>query len=527
MPLIELILGGAIFGCLEISFPSLSVIPALLLSSMPVVIFALSCKVRELNIEGRKRELLLQEQNRFGDARYEELRDSYLERQQMTIALRRRVGQLTALHQLVLILNSTLEREVVLMSALRGMIDNLQYDRVMLSFYDPIRQISHGRRILGVSEEIAGFVHAIELPVTDAESLEGMVLLKGTPVLSSNIRNDWDRLHPMYQRLASMTQSKSFISVPLKVKSRIIGSLTVDRTGDDCLTSDDLDLMVTVASQIAIALDNADAYSKIEELNIGLEAKVHDRTLALEKLNRELEAANERLKDADILKTLFVSIVSHELKTPLTSILAYADNAIDGVAGDLSGKQFYYMTRIKHNVQRMLRMTRDLLDLSRIEAGQVELHAEAISIPQLINDVIEGFLAPATEKSIQIQADHENGELLITGDRDKLYQVLTNLIENAFKFTPEGGRINIASMLRDDRFLQIRVADTGCGIPANEIDRVFDRFYRGISIRSDSRGAGLGLALAKDLINLHGGEISVASMMGEGTEFSITLPIHQ
>ena len=131
-------------------------------------------------------------------------------------------------------------------------------------------------------------------------------MLQGKPILVGDIREVWDRLHPLNQHLASAVHAKSILSVPLKVKDRILGSLTVDRMQERSLTEEDLNLMATVASHVAIALDNADAYRQIEELNVGLEAKVRERTVGLEK--------------ADRLRSLFLSHVSHELRTPLTSI---------------------------------------------------------------------------------------------------------------------------------------------------------------------------------------------------------------
>lgn len=521
-----LLTGGALFGALRLWEPSLSILSSLALSLIPMTALGLAYTSWTFYREGKEKEALLQEQIRFGDARYEELRGSYLERQQMAIDLRQRLGQLTTLYQIGSILNSTLDREVLVMRALQGIIDNLHYDRAMVSSYDDVRKISYDARILGVPEEVAAYARSIEVPVADPDSIEGTVLLRGMPVLLEDIQKEWDRLHPLTRQLVSMTKANALISVPLKVKGRVIGGLTVDRVGEHRLLQEDLDLMVTVASQIAIAFDNADAYSKIEELNIGLEAKVRDRTVALEKLNNDLGTANEKLRDMDRLKSLFVSIVSHELRTPMTSIKGYVDNAIDGIAGDLSGKQIYYMTRIKHNVDRLLRMTRDLLDLSRIEAGQFELHPETFSVPQLINDVVEGFNVIAAERSIAIQAHHAEGQPMVRGDRDKLHQVLSNLIDNAIKFTPAGGEVRVASDL-EGGFIRVRVADTGSGIPPHEIDKVFDKFYRGETVRSDSRGAGLGLALARDLVRLHGGRIWVASEVGKRSEFSFTLPVRR
>ena len=149
----------------------------------------------------------------------------------------------------------------------------------------------------------------------------------------------------------------------------------------------------------------------------------------------------------------------------------------------------------------------------------------SLSIPELLNDVAEGFQTVATEKSVNVKA-HSMSELpLIQGDRDKLYQVLNNLIQNAIKFTPKGGTITAEAQAGPQGFVQICVSDTGCGIASEELPKVFERFYRGESVPMENRGAGLGLAITKNLIELHHGRIWVESTPGEGSRFLFTLPV--
>ena len=239
----------------------------------------------------------------------------------------------------------------------------------------------------------------------------------------------------------------------------------------------------------------------------------------------ELEAANERLRELDELKSAFVSTVSHELRTPMTSIKGYVDNILDGLTGALTEKQSYYLSRVKHNVERLTRMINDLLDLSRIEAGRVELHLGAVCTRDLITDVAEGFQRIAQEKGIILRTEF-SGELApVWGDRDKLHQVLTNLIQNAIKFSPKGGEVRVESHMREGGAVQISVVDTGGGIPPHELDRVFDRFYRGESVPTEDRGSGLGLPIAKSLVELHGGRIWAESTIGQGSRFFFTVPL--
>lgn len=522
-----LLLGGALFAYLRIRYPEMPLVATLALALFPAMALWLASNWRILQRDVKTRETLIQEQLRFVEARHEELCEAYLEQEEATVELRKMISQLTTLHRAGLLFSTTLDREALLQKVLETIIRELHYDRAMVTLFDRDRQVSHDARILGVSEEIAAFARSLEVPVTDPNSVEGTVLLQGKPILAGNIRDVWDRLHPLHQRLALAAHVKSMISVPLKAKDLVLGALTVDRTQEHSLTQDDANLLVTVASQVAIALDNADAYRQIEALNEGLEAKVRERTKALERLNKELEVANERLRELDQLKSTFVSIVSHELRTPMTSIKGYVENMLDGLTGRLTEKQFSYLGRVKYNVERLTRMINDLLDLSRIEAGRVELALRPVSLLELVTEVLESLQTLAREKSVTLEACHADLLPMIHGDRDKLHQILTNLIQNAIKFTPTSGAIRVESLVQDGKFVQVSVADTGCGIQPEELAKVFEKFYRAESAPTEARGAGLGLAIVKSLVELHGGRIWVESALGAGSRFSFTLLIEQ
>src|SRR5438105_4522308 len=262
----------------------------------------------------------------------------------------------------------------------------------------------------------------------------------------------------------------------------------------------------------------ARAYQQLEQLAQSLEQRVQQRTQKLQEVNR-------RLQELDTLKSIFVSTVSHDLRTPMTSIKGYVDNILDGLTGVLTEKQSYYLNRVKSNVERLTRMINELLDLSRIEAGKVELNIGTVRMRELVADVVEGFQGMAQEKGIALRT-HQPEELPATrGDRDKLHQVLTNLIQNAIKFTPAGGEVRVESQARGDGFLMVGVTDTGCGIPPHELDKVFERFYRGEAGSPDDPRWGLGLTIAKSLVKLHGGQIWAESAPGQGSRFCFTVPI--
>ncbi|MGD9728645.1 MAG: sensor histidine kinase, partial [Nitrospiraceae bacterium] len=354
--------------------------------------------------------------------------------------------------------------------------------------------------------------------------VEAQLFVQGVPILIADIDEVRPRLHPFTQRLAELSRAGTLLAVPLKVKDRIIGSLTVDRLREHSLNEEDVDVMVTVANHLAVALDHAAAYRQIEELNIGLEAKIKERTVALEDVNRELLQANSRLQELDQLKSSFVSTVSHELRTPMTSIKGYVENMLEGITGDLTEKQAAYLARIKYNMERLTRMINDLLDLSRMEAKRVGLKISLVSLPELVLDVMDGLEQLAQKKGITLQVRHHRALPDIKGDRDKLNQVLTNLIHNAIKFTPAGGHVSISTDVSASGGVEICVDDTGCGIPPHQIQLVFEKFYHADSAPTDARGAGLGLAIVKSLLELHGGTIGVESTLGAGCRFQITLP---
>ncbi|MBI5776973.1 MAG: HAMP domain-containing histidine kinase [Nitrospirae bacterium] len=280
--------------------------------------------------------------------------------------------------------------------------------------------------------------------------------------------------------------------------------------------------------QAQISVELRQKVLQIEELNVGLEAKIYERTTELEQLNRELRAANDQLQELDRLKSAFVSIVSHELRTPMTSIKGYVENILDGLAGGLTEKQSYYLTRVKMNTERLTRMVNDLLDLSRIEDPEKRhdsLRPVPMSIRDLTAEVVESFQAMARQRSITVRADNPASLPFIQGDRDKLHRVLTNLIGNAIKFTSAGGAVLIETAAGSDGSVQVCITDTGCGIPSHEREKVFDKFFRGAAIPEEAPGAGLGLAITKSLVELHGGRIWLESTPGKGSRFFFSLPL--
>jgi two-component system OmpR family sensor kinase len=231
----------------------------------------------------------------------------------------------------------------------------------------------------------------------------------------------------------------------------------------------------------------------------------------------------------------FVANVSHDLKTPLTSIQGFSQAILDGTAADDESRRRAAQV-IHEEADRMARLVDGLLDLARIEAGQVVMASEPVELSLLLRDCADKMALRAQQVDVQLEVQAE-GDVVVAGDRDRLAQVLDNLLDNALSHTPSGGRITLAARAlpeeagrRGERppfFAEITVSDTGEGIPPEDLSRIFERFYRGDKSRGKTRrGAGLGLAIVREIIHAHGGQIKAESVVGLGTKFSIILPQH-
>lgn len=527
-PLAGLALGVTTFAVLRIWVPGLSLLQAIGLTAVPVMIFGLTISLWRDRKEIQERGKIIQEQLEAAETRHEELREAYLTQEHITIELRRRLAELTMLHQTGLRLGATLERETLIHAALQSIINDLHYDRAMISSYDPDRALVHDIQIAGVSKEQSDCVRTIQVPIADEDGIEAIVLKKGIPVFIDDIQEALPRIHPLHQQLIKAFDTKTFIAVPLKVQNRMLGSLVADRVEQGTLTVQDMTLLATVGHHIAMALDNANAYAEIEQLNVGLEAKVQERTAELRTVNRELETANERLKELDRLKSQFLSHCSHELRTPLTSIKGFAENMLRGTLGTLSERQQLYLTRINANADRLTRMIADLLDLSRIESGTIHMVWTQVSLPKLVHEVTEQLQFLAQDKEQNLRVVCPDDQLTMVGDQDRLHQIVTNLAHNALKFSPNKGTVTIELCQEGLNRIVIKVSDTGPGIPSQALAKLFEPFFQAHNDHDlGVKGLGLGLAIVKNLVDLHRGTITVESTLGEGTTFRVTLPTEQ
>jgi len=426
-------------------------------------------------------------------------------------------NKLTTLNQTGSAIASYLDLNTLLSAVLQLLVEKVGFTHMLLMLYDPERGIAYGAQTAGIPNDLASQIHSLDIPIHDNDSIQADLLLRGEAFVVPEIERVNTRIDPAVLPLIRKLGIASFVCAPLKSQQHIMGFIAADSTPLPC-TQEDLDLLMTIANTVGVAIDNAKAYQQLEQLNITLEQRVQDRT-------HELTKANVKLQELDQLKSAFVTIVSHELRTPMTSVKGLVENMLDGVTGELTERQTFYLSRVRANIERLTRMINDLLDLSRIEAGRMDLVPVPLSIPDLIAEVIENMQEMATEHDLTIRVIQPHPIPLIRGDRDKLSQVLTNLVHNAIKFTPPSGSIEIRANSKEDHWIEVCVTDTGCGIPQDELQTIFERFYRSSTGPHASRGAGLGLAITKSLVELHGGQIVVDSTLDKGTKFLVTLPI--
>lgn len=278
--------------------------------------------------------------------------------------------------------------------------------------------------------------------------------------------------------------------------------------------------------RIAAATEEIARGNYDEQLNITSPEEVRRLANSFNLMVREVKSSQQAQRD-------FVANVSHDLKTPLTSIQGFSQAILDGAAAD-EGARRRAAQVIHEEADRMARLVDDLLDLARIEAGQIVMARDSVALSQLLQECTEKMALRAEQGEVTLEVESDKS-LVVEGDRDRLAQVIHNLLDNALQHTPPGGRISLAarSVLeavgkpgrQRGGVAEITVSDTGAGIPAEDLSRVFERFYRGDKSRTkEGKGAGLGLAIAREIILAHGGDIKAETVVGLGTKFTITLP---
>lgn len=336
-----------------------------------------------------------------------------------------------------------------------------------------------------------------KLSVPLDSSIAGWIFRKKKALLIRDVRGDerWNR--HVDERIDFET--RSILGVPLTVKNEVIGVMElINKQDEDEFSQDDIQIATHLASQAAIAIENA-------------------------RLVEKLQGAYDELSELDSLKSNFVAIASHELRTPLSIILGYATFLRDDAESETASEQIEIVLQ---SAMRLRGIIDDMVNLRHVETGEVQLEREVFSMRELIEEVVEEFGGVAKAKRQLLKASFKTDEpLSIDADRQKIYMVIANLVSNAIKFTPKEGRILINAYLKGDE-IWVNVIDTGLGIPKRDWERIFVRFYQvEPSLTRRYEGMGLGLSIAKEMVELHGGRIWVESVEEKGSRFTVVLPV--
>jgi PAS domain S-box-containing protein len=351
-------------------------------------------------------------------------------------------------------------------------------------------------------------------------SQAGYTLLASGPVVVEDLRTELRfRASPILLDHGVV----SGVSVVVGESHRPWGVLAAHSTARRSFNDDDVQFLETVASIVAAAVERRNAEEHIQRLNADLEILVSERTAELGILNRELARRNEELAKASRLKSEFLARMSHELRTPMNAIIGFSDLLAEQSEGALNDIYARYVMHIREGARHLLDLINDVLDLSKIEAGRIELMQQTFPAAEALEEVLSVIMPLAEIKKISIAAEI-SGELTIHADRTRFKQILYNLLSNAVKFTPEGGGVAVDSVRETDGAVRFSVSDNGIGIPPEEQEAIFDEFHQVGAASSAKEGTGLGLAITRKLVELHGGKIWVESEAGKGSRFCFTVP---
>jgi signal transduction histidine kinase len=421
----------------------------------------------------------------------------FQELQARTQDLARSVEQLQALGAVGQAVSSTLDLETVLTTIVSRADLLAGADGGAIYEYDEAARVFRQRATQRLGDELVELFRSE--PIRLGEGAMGRAAATRQPVEIPDIRTAAAYEGRLRDAL-SRTDFRAVLAVPLLREGRILGGLVVLRRSPGRFAPEVVDLLKTLAAQSAIAIQNARLFSELEDKS------------------RELEAASRH-------KSEFLANMSHELRTPLNAIIGFSEVLGERMFGDLNDKQAEYIEDILSSGRHLLALINDILDLSKVEAGRMELELSRFDLPAAIGGAVILVRERATRHGLALDVSVDDRLGPFVGDERKIRQVLLNLLSNAVKFTPERGRVAVRAAPADGA-VEVSVSDTGIGIAPEDQEAIFQEFRQvGTDYAKKREGTGLGLALARRFIDLHGGRIWVKSRLGEGSTFTFTLPV--
>jgi signal transduction histidine kinase len=416
--------------------------------------------------------------------------------QARTAQLTRSVGELRALGEVGQAVSSTLDLETVLSTIVARATELAGMDSGAIYEYHAAQEAFHLRTTHRVQDELVAALRGH--PLRKGEGAVGRMAVTGKPVPVRDIADERAYRSGVRDLLMRLGY-RSLLAVPLLRENHLLGGLVVNRVQAGDFAPETIALLQSFATQSALAIQNARLY-------------------------RELEAKSRELESASRHKSEFLANMSHELRTPLNAIIGFSEVLAERMVGEVNDKQAEYLGDILESGRHLLNLINDILDLSKIEAGRMELDLGEVDLPGSIAGMLTLVRERAGRKSIALEADVAAAPATIRADERKVKQVLLNLLSNALKFTPEGGRIDVRTRLVDGS-VEVAVTDTGVGIAPEDQAAVFEEFRQVGSAEGRSGGTGLGLAISRKFIELHGGTLGVHSELGKGSTFAFTLPL--
>jgi signal transduction histidine kinase len=443
---------------------------------------------------GDELEALADQFNEMGSRLQESYADLEKKVELRTQELAQSVEELRALGEVSQAVNSTLDLAAVLSTIVAKAVQLSDTEAGAIYVYDEVHDRFELRATHGMSEELIAAIATRQADVSD--TTVGQAAERREPIQVA----DLTEAPPLELfRIILEAGFRALLVVPLLRPDHIFGALVVRRRQPGEFPKATVDLLQTFAAQSVLALQNARLFSEIEEKG------------------RQLEVASQH-------KSQFLANMSHELRTPLNAILGYTELMLDNIYGEVPAKMRGVLDRVQSNGRHLLGLINDVLDLSKIEAGQITLSLTDYSLGDIVHGVMTSVESLATEKRLTLKLDVMPDLPPGRGDERRIAQVLLNLVGNAIKFT-DSGEVAISARAVNGTF-NIGVRDTGPGIPLTEQVKIFEEFHQADNSATKAKGGtGLGLAIAKRIIEMHGGRIWVESSPGAGSTFSVTLPV--